>query len=233
VCEDFLFPKTVIDKKKLMPKKKKKSLIVKKKRKKNKTKLTTRFLFLFHLFNIHSFIFFSFQIKLILAVFFLLLIMSSVNYGNEGIPSNDETTNPSGTIIQHPYLNPNTYAAAAAVVSSASSSSTVGQYHPYYGHPLPPQQLLHVQQTAGFYPPIPALNHHQHHADFSNSSPSVASSSSSIESSRKTTNRKRNPTGSEKIPGTTVPTKVNTKRKMVCNIFKKSHFIEIFLLAHG
>jgi len=139
--------------------------------------------------------------------------MSSVSYGNEGIPSNDETTNSSGAIIQHPYLNPNAYAAVAAAVSS---SSTVGQYQHYYGHPLPPQPLIHVQQTAGFYPSTTGLNHHQHHADFSNSSPSVASSSSSIESSRKTNNRKRNITGTEKLSGTTtVSNKTNTKRKIV------------------
>jgi hypothetical protein len=128
--------------------------------------------------------------------------MSSVTYGNEGIPSNDETTNPSAAILQHAYP----YTAAAT-----STAPNLGQYQHYYGHSLPPQQLLHVQQTAGFYPPTTGLNHHPHHADFSNSSPSVASSSSSIESSRKTTNRKRN----EKLPGTNPSTKTNAKRKMV------------------
>lgn len=134
--------------------------------------------------------------------------MSSVTYGNEGIPSNDETTNSTSTILQHPY------AFAAATASSVSTTATnLGQYQHYYGHSLPPQPLLHVQQTTGFYPPpsTTALNHHQHHQDFSNSSPSVASSSSSIESSRKTTNRKRN----EKLSGTNVSTKTNAKRKMV------------------
>jgi hypothetical protein len=146
--------------------------------------------------------------------------MSSVNYGNEGgLPSNDETTNPSGAVIQHPYINPNAYAAAAVAVA-ASSSSTVGQYPHYYAHPLPPQQLLHVQQTPGFYPTT-ALNHHQHHADFSNSSPSVASSSSSIESARKTTNRKRNMT-TEKLPGAIAPTKTTAKRKLVCSKKEKT-----------
>ena len=141
--------------------------------------------------------------------------MSSINYTNEGLPSNDETTNPSGTVIQHPYLNPNAYAAAAAV-AAASSSASVGQYQHYYAHPLPPQQLLHVQQTAGFYPPpTGGLNHHPHHGDFSNSSPSVASSSSSIEPARKPNTRKRNPTGAEKAPGATVMNKGNGKRKAV------------------
>jgi hypothetical protein len=150
--------------------------------------------------------------------------MSSIVYGNEGVPSNDEITNSSGAIIQHPYLNSNAnvpYPAAAVTAAAVSSSSTVGQYQHYYGHALPPQQLLHAQQTAGFYPPISALNHHQHHADFSTSSPSVASSSSSIESSRKTAHRKRNAPGSEKMPGTTVPTKTSAKRKMVCVIIHK------------
>jgi len=59
-------------------------------------------------------------------------------------------------------------AVAAAAVSSASSSVNVGQYQHYYGHPLPPQQLLHVQQASSFYPPA-TLNHLQHHGDFSNS----------------------------------------------------------------
>jgi hypothetical protein len=141
--------------------------------------------------------------------------MSSVNYGNEG---GDDTTNPTGSVIQHPYINPNAYAAVAAAVSSTSSN--VGQYPHYYAHPLPPQQLLHVQQTAGFYPTT-GLNHHQHHAEFSNSSPSVASSSSSIESSRKTTNRKRNIPTSEKLPGTMASTKTNAKRKLVCYTKRK------------
>jgi len=150
--------------------------------------------------------------------------MSSIVYGNEGVPSNDEIANSSGAIIQHPYLNSNAnvpYAAATVTAAAVSSSSTVGQYQHYYGHGLPPQQLLHAQQTAGFYPTITALNHHQHHADFSTSSPSVASSSSSIESSRKTAHRKRNAPGSEKMPGTTVPTKASAKRKMVCVIIHK------------
>jgi hypothetical protein len=194
-----------------MPKKKKKT---KYDSKRNKTKLTTRFVLSF---IIRLFFFLNFQIKLILAD--SLRIMSSVNYGNEGLPSNDETINPSGAIIPHPYLNTNAYATAAVVAASTSSSSaTVGQYQHYYGHPLPPQQLLHVQQAAGFYPPTTGLNHHQHHGDFSNSSPSVASSSSSIESSRKPNTRKRNAPGSEKVPGTTAPTKGNTKRKIVSDI---------------
>ncbi|CAF1115768.1 unnamed protein product [Adineta steineri] len=146
--------------------------------------------------------------------------MSSVTYGNEGVPSNDEIANSSGAILQHTYLNPNTNAAyaavavAAAAVSSASSTSVVGPYQHYYGHPLPPQQLLHVQQSAGFYPAPATLNHHQHHADFSTSSPSVASSSSSIESSRKPPHRKRNAIGSEKISGALATTKAGAKRKM-------------------
>ncbi|CAF1216726.1 unnamed protein product [Rotaria sordida] len=146
--------------------------------------------------------------------------MSSVNYGNEGITSNDETTNPSGAIIQNPYLNPNAnvaYAAAAVAAASVSStSSTVGQYQHYYDHTLPSQQLLHVQPTVGFYPTTTTttvLNHHQHHTDFNNSSPSIASSSSSIESSRKPTNRKRNTIDSEKLPGITLSTKASAKRK--------------------
>lgn len=138
--------------------------------------------------------------------------MSSVTYGNEGIPSNDETINPTGTILQHPYA----YAAVAAAVTSASNPTNVGQYQHYYGHPLPPQQLLHVQQTSGFYPTsTTGLNPHTHHIDFNNSSPSVASSSSSIESSRKTTQRKRNVPATEKLSGTNLPTKPNTKRKVV------------------
>ncbi|CAF3662296.1 unnamed protein product [Adineta steineri] len=141
--------------------------------------------------------------------------MSSVAYGNGGIPSNDDTAmssipqSSSGAITQHPYLTSNTnaaYVAAAAAVSSASPSS-LGPYQHYYGHSLPQQQqLLHVQQTPSFYPPA-TLNHIQHHADFSNSSSSIASSSSSMESSRKTTNRKR-PT--DKATGST---KSGMKRK--------------------
>ncbi|UJR22736.1 hypothetical protein I4U23_025770 [Adineta vaga] len=146
--------------------------------------------------------------------------MSSINYGNEGVPSNDDMANSSGSIIQHPYLNQNTNAAYAAVAvvaaaaSSAPSVPAVGQYQHYYGHPLPSQQLLHVQQTTGFYPTTTGLNHHPHHADFNTSSPSVASSSSSIESSRKAGQRKRNATGSEKLPGNTVANKAGGKRKM-------------------
>ncbi|CAF0889834.1 unnamed protein product [Adineta ricciae] len=146
--------------------------------------------------------------------------MSSVNYGNEGVPSTGDITNASGSIIQHPYLNQNTnaaYAAAAVAVAAASSVSStpgVGQYQHYYGHGLPPQQLLHVQQTAGFYPTTTGLNHHPHHADFNTSSPSVASSSSSIESSRKTAHRKRNAAGSEKLPGGAAANKAGGKRKM-------------------
>lgn len=148
--------------------------------------------------------------------------MSSVNYGNEIITSNDETANPSGAIIQHPYLNPNAnvaYAAAAVAAAAASSASTVGPYQTYYDHGLPQtQQLLHVQPTTGFYPPTATtvLNHHPHHTDFNNSSPSVASSSSSIESSRKPTNRKRNTVDADKLPGITLSSKGNTKRKQVC-----------------
>ncbi|CAF1384729.1 unnamed protein product [Rotaria sp. Silwood1] len=149
--------------------------------------------------------------------------MSSVNYGNEGITSNNETTNPSGTILQHPYLNPNAnvaYAAAAVAAAAVSSSSTVGPYQHYYDHTIPSQQLLHMQPTVGFYPTTTTttttvLNHHQHHTDFNNSSPSIASSSSSIESSRKTTNRKRNTIDSEKLPGITLSTKTTTKRKQI------------------
>jgi hypothetical protein len=148
-------------------------------------------------------------------------------YGNEGVPSNDDISNPSvvpsssGAMIQHPYLNSNTNAAyasaavAVAAVSSASPSSAVGPYQHYYGHPLPPQQVLHVQQSTGFYPTVSALNHHHPHGDFSNSSPSVASTSSSVESSRKPTNRKRNVTGSEKGPSATASAKPNAKRKPV------------------
>ena len=148
--------------------------------------------------------------------------MSAINYGNEGLPANDDTINPSGAVIQHAYLNPNTYT-AAAVTAAASSSANVGQYQHYYAHPLPPQQLLHVQQTGGFYPP-PAggLNHHPHHGDFSNSSPSVASSSSSIEPARKPNTRKRNATGTEKVPGAIALNKGNAKRKIVRNIFPSS-----------
>ena len=147
--------------------------------------------------------------------------MSSINYGHEGIPSNDETMNSSSAIIQNPYLNPNANAAYAAAAAAAvgSSSTAIGPYQHYYDHSLPPQQLLHVQQTAGFYPTPGILNHHQHHIDFNNSSPSVASSSSSIESSRKITCRKRHTASLEKLPGMVLPTKANTKRKPVSLFF--------------
>jgi hypothetical protein len=159
--------------------------------------------------------------------------MSSVAYGNGGVPSNGDTSISSiplsssgGAIIQHPYITSNTnpaYTVAAAAVSSASPSS-LGQYQHYYGHPLSQQQqqLLHVQQPSSFYPPA-ISNHLQHHTDFSNSSSSVASSSSSIELSRKTTNRKRQ---ADKTIGST---KSGIKRKAVC--FKKNlvHSISIFL----
>ncbi|CAF2357067.1 unnamed protein product [Rotaria sp. Silwood2] len=146
--------------------------------------------------------------------------MSSMAYGNGGIPSNDDISIPSilpsssGAIIQHPYLTPNPNAAyaavavAAAAVSSASPSS-LGQYQHYYNPQLPPQQLLHVQQTSSFYPTTTtSSNHLQHHAEFSNSSSSAASSSSSIESSRNKTNRKR---------ATDKTAKSNVKRKVPNN----------------
>ncbi|CAF5186035.1 unnamed protein product [Rotaria magnacalcarata] len=142
--------------------------------------------------------------------------MSSVNYGNEVITSNDETTNPSGAIIQHPYLNPNVNVAYAAAAAVASSASSIGSYQNYYDHALPTQQLLHVPPAAGFYPAATTVLNHPHHTDFNNSSPSVASSSSSIESARKTTNRKRNAIDPEKLPGVALSTKANTKRKQVC-----------------
>lgn len=157
--------------------------------------------------------------------------MSTINYGNEGLPSNDDTTNPSGTVIPHAYVNPNTYAIAAV---AASSSANVGQYQHYYAHPLPPQQLLHVQQTGGFYPPSTGgLNHHPHHGDFSNSSPSVASSSSSIEPARKPNTRKRNAMGTEKVPGATGLNKGNAKRKAVRNLFAFSFILLLLLLRLG
>ncbi|CAF3352959.1 unnamed protein product [Rotaria sp. Silwood1] len=149
--------------------------------------------------------------------------MSSITYGNGGIPSNDDISIPSilpsssGAIIQHPYLtsNPNAAYAAAAVAAAAvssASSSSLGQYQHYYSHQLPQQQLLHVQQaSSSFYPTTTTtttLNHLQHHADFSNSSSSAASSSSSIESSRNKTNRKRS---------TDKATKSNVKRKLQNN----------------
>ena len=99
--------------------------------------------------------------------------MSSVPYGNGGVPSNDDPS--SGAIIQHPYLPANTYAAAAV----GASPSSLGQYQHYYGHPVTQPQLLHAQQPATFYPPT-TMNHLQQHGDFSNSSSSVGSSSSSI-----------------------------------------------------
>jgi hypothetical protein len=141
--------------------------------------------------------------------------MSSVVYGNGGVLSTDDTTNPSipppssGAIIQHPYLTSNTYAVAAAAVSSVSPSLSLGQYQHYYGHPLPQQQLVHAQQASSSFYPAATLNHLQHHGDFSNSSSSVASSSSSIESSRKQTNRKR---ATDK---TAIPPKSGVKRKAV------------------
>ncbi|CAF3898922.1 unnamed protein product [Rotaria magnacalcarata] len=143
--------------------------------------------------------------------------MSSLSYGNGVLPSNEDMSIPSilptasGAIIPHPYSTSNTNAAyaaaavAAAAVSSASPSS-LGPYSNYYGHRLPQQPLLHLQQPSSFYP-TPALNHLQHHGDFSNSSSSAASSSSSIESSRKTANRKRT---TDKVP---TSTKSNNKRK--------------------
>ena len=145
--------------------------------------------------------------------------MSSLNYGTEGLPSTDDPTNPTGAIIQHPYLNPNAYAAAAVAVAAsttAAAAANVGQYQHYYNHPLPPQQLLHVQPTTGFYPPTATtgVNPHVQHGDFNHSSPSVASSSSSIDSSRKTNNNKRNLNATDRLTSSNLPTKGNQKRKI-------------------
>ena len=134
--------------------------------------------------------------------------MSSVTYGNGNVPPNDDPS--SGTIIQHPYLAPNAYAAAAVT----ASPSSLGQYQHYYGHTLSQQQLLHTQQPASFYPPT-TLNHIQPHGDFSNSSSSVGSTSS-IESSRKTGNRKRS------TDKTTTSNKSSVKRKAVSYLLKKT-----------
>jgi hypothetical protein len=147
--------------------------------------------------------------------------MSSVTYGNGGVLSNDDTSiasippSSSGAIIQHPYLAAHPYAAAAAAAASSASPSSLGSYSNYYGHALPQQQVLHVQQASQFYPPT-TLNHLQQHGDFSNSSSSAASSSSSIELSRKTTNRKRS------TDKPSVATKSSVKRKAVC------YFLPIF-----
>lgn len=127
--------------------------------------------------------------------------MSSLTYGNGTVPSSDDPA--SGAIIQHLYPTPNAYPAATV------SPSSLGQYQHYYGHALPPQQLLHAP---AFYPPT-TLNHLPQQGDFSNSSSSAASSSSSIESSRKTANRKR---ATDK---TTMSSKPAGKRKAVCWAF--------------
>lgn len=154
--------------------------------------------------------------------------MSSLPYGNGILPSHDDISIPpilpsSGAVIQHPYLTSNTnaaYAAAAvaAAAASSASASSLGQYPSYYGHQLPQQPLLPVQQASPFYPAT-AVNHLQHHGDFSNSSSSVASSSS-IESSRKPTNRKR-PTDK-----TAMPTRSTSKRKAVCYLFRSRFVFE-------
>jgi hypothetical protein len=155
--------------------------------------------------------------------------MSSIIYGNEGLPSTDDPS--TATILPHPYLNSNsnaayaTAAAAVAAVSSGSPSAIVGSYPHYYGHGLPSQQLFNMPQTTGFYQS--ALNPHGHQADFSTSSPSVASSSSSIESARKPAgNRKRNLPQSDKLHNTTGSIKTSSKRKLVssfCSIRIRSN----------